>query len=259
MLIFGVAPVIGEVGAGVNPLFLSVLSGVAGGGLMLAGGALLLRHYSWALKNRLALLAFAAGSLLSLAFTEFLPEAFEANESVAGLTLLVSFCAFFITDLLFHPHFEQSAKGEHTIPVSWILIGWWFHYFLDGVALGIAFLNSFSTGLLVSLAMSVHKFLDGINASSLLMSPSRSPAQVNRFLAFLTLGTPAGALVSVLFPLPDSSTFLAARFAILAGLFIYISAADLLPQFHDKRESRMVILFVLGIATFVVIRLLLHE
>jgi ZIP family zinc transporter/zinc and cadmium transporter len=235
------------------------MAGIVAGAVMVAGGALLLRHYSWALRNRLVLLAFAAGSLLSLAFTEFLPEAYHADESVAGFFLIISFCAFFVSDILFHPHFEETVGSGRPIPVHWILVGWWVHSFFDGVALGIAFLSSLSAGFLVLLAIMVHKFLDGINASSLLMSPSAPPGKINQYLLFLSIGTPVGAVVSALVPLPDSSGVLAARFAILAGLFIYLAAADLLPQFHDKREPKTVTAFFLGIAVFAMVRTLLHE
>lgn len=226
---------------------------------MFAGGTLLIRHYTWTTAHRLSLLAFAAGSLLSLSFAEFLPEAFHEDASVASLTLIVTFSAFFVLDIVFHPHFDEDTAVSAHISVWWILVGWWLHSFFDGLALAIAFSSSVGTGILVTIGIMMHKILDGVNAVSLLISFRVPHNRLNALLFLLSIATPVGTVLYTLLRLPDSPVLLAVRFGFLSALFIYIAAADILPQFHEKRETTNLLAFLLGMGVFTAFRFLLPE
>lgn len=238
---------------------LAFIASVIAGFCMLAGGLALFRSHEATRVHRLTLLAFAGGSLLSLAFFEFLPEAFEADEMVTSVVLVITFSALFVLDILVHPHFERGPRTAHPVSVMGVVLGWWVHSFFDGIALYIAFTSSFTTGLLVSIGLLLHKFLDGINAGSLLLFHSDRARNSHILLWGLSAGTPAGAIASGLVRFPESPVLVAGRFALLAGLFIYIATADVLPHFHDHREPRTVAAFICGMALFAGLRLLLHH
>lgn len=199
--------------------------------------------------------AFAAGALLGVSFFDIFPEIINLIEAGAGDTTLilgtivVAFLFFHVLDRSITIHSLRSHPDENSgkmlngrIRAAGLSI----HSFLDGVAIGTAFHIGFTLGVLVGLAVVFHDFSDGLNTVTVMI---RAGAQKRPALYWLLTDaiTPMiGAATTFLFFLSDSVLVLLLAFFV--GEFLFIGAADLLPEAHGSGTSfRLVLATVLGV------------
>ena len=130
-----------------------------------------------------------------------------------------------------HLHFgEETHHDELLNPVVRIsaLVGMLVHTFFDGVAIGAGFIVSPEVGLLIFLAVFLHKIPDGFTISSLFVSfRTLEPRALPRPL--LGVSTLLGVLVvhvagdGVNYALPIST-----------GSTLYVAATDLMPEVNRE-------------------------
>ncbi len=190
------------------------------------------------------LLGFTAGVILSVIAFDLLPEIVEYAQSLgvglqdAFIPLVAGFLFFHIVEkyiLIHHTHEEDYGTHRHpTLGVgsALALIG---HSFLDGVGIGLAFQISQTTGIAVAIAVLAHDFSDGINTVSLMLSHNNSRAKAMWFLVLDAFAPVLGALTTLFFSL--SPKFSLIYLGVFAGFLLYISASDILPEAHSKRNS----------------------
>lgn len=197
------------------------------------------------------LIAFAAGTLLAVAFLDLLPEAAEAaGESNYFIPTLLGFVTFFFAErslTLFHHHHEH--KGEKSTPLL-VLVGDGVHNFIDGVVITASFLTSVPLGITTSIAVAAHEIPQEIADMGVLLSSglSKTKALLYNFLSALT--ALAGAILTYFF-----ADFVKANLyfflSLTAGFFIYISASDLIPDIHEKylenKKASTALTFLAGI------------
>ncbi len=205
----------------------------------LAGGLFALRF-----KDKLHLvLGFSAGAVMGVAFFDLLPEAIELGSKqydIATITSVVAlgFTAYMLLDRLFFFHSHEEEEERHgSAGVRGILgaSSLSFHSFLDGVAIGLAFQASAAIGAVVSTAVLVHDFSDGINTVNLILKNKGNGAQAFRWLVVDALAPVAGVFSTLLFTLPETSLGLV--LATFCGFFLYIGASDLLPESHHGHPT----------------------
>ena len=221
----------------------------------LLGGLFALRF-----SDRLHLvLGFSAGALLGVAFFDLLPESLSlsggvhGNSLVTGLTA-VGFLAFLIIDRIGQLHMQEGREGinlQGKIGAAGLTV----HSFLDGLAIGLAFQVSSAVGIIVSVAVLVHDFSDGINTVSFVLSNQGQRRQALTWLLADATAPVLGALSTLFFHLPEQSIGLV--LALFAGFFLYIGACDLLPEsFHRHRHTLTTVMTLLGAGTlFAVVQL----
>lgn len=193
-------------------------------------------------------LSFAAGTLLTVAFLDLLPEAVEAYEEVIGehaidtavLSVLGGFLLFFIIEkLLFWYHCHEEDCAVHTSSTM-VLVGDTMHNFLDGAAIAVAFLVSPAVGVATTIAVFLHEIPQEVADFSVLLSSGMPPRRAIAFNVFSALASLAGAVLAYFF-----STQVAGALPLLLGLtaggFIYIAAADLIPEIHKERRRAMMV------------------
>src|SRR5258708_13760185 len=122
------------------------------------------------------LVAFGAGFMLSVAIVELLPAALARSGNVAPGLVLLGYLAGHLTHHTPTPHFHF---GEETHPVSSVagtsaLVGLLLHTFFDGVAIASAFLVRPELGIMVFIAIFLHKLPEGVTISSLMLAGGRS-------------------------------------------------------------------------------------
>jgi zinc and cadmium transporter len=187
----------------------------------------------WTERSEMLLLSFAAGVLLSTVFLELFPEAIERAQGnrhifVASLAAMIGF--FFLERFLhgFHVHEEGRAVASRYM----ILIGDAVHNFVDGVVIAVGFLASPALGITTTLAVVAHEIPQEIADYGILVRGKLTPrtALLLNFLSGLTavVGTLACFGLRELVE-PNLSWFLTAT----AGMFIYVSASDLIPELHE--------------------------
>jgi zinc transporter ZupT len=204
------------------------------------GGAFALRR-----RDRLHLiLGFSAGAVLGVALFDLLPEAMQLGTtryqvSTVALLVGVGFLAFTLVNrvLLLHPEPDSGhaagARRRGAFGAASLSI----HSFLDGVGIGLAFKVSTSIGLVVAAAVLAHDFSDGINTVTVVL---RNRGEWIRALKWLLLDAVApllGVVSTSFYSL--SAAHLGLVLAVFCGFFLYIGAADLLPESHHRHPRRL--------------------
>lgn len=189
----------------------------------------------------LPLVALAAGAMLGNAFLHLLPEAVAAaeGESMRGLfgIVLGGMLAFFLLEKVWQ-HSHDPCDEDHVHPVGRMnLIGDALHNFIDGVIIAAAYLaGGLDAGFAVTLAVVLHEIPQELGDFAILVHAGYSPA---RALAFNLLSGLAAVLgAGLLVVLGDHlERLVEAMVPFTAGAFIYIAAADLIPEIRKERAT----------------------
>ena len=228
---------------------------IAAGGNLL-GAAAVIRHAARGLKVIEHFVAFGAGFMLAVAITEVLPEAFSRSGSAAPALVLAGYLAVHLTQHTVTPHFHF---GEETHPVARVagtsaLVGLLLHTFFDGVAIASAFLVRPELGMLMFIAIFLHKLPEGVTIASLTLAGGRTGGQAVGFAGLLGVATVAGVLLT------DRVAFLVTHgLALAAGVTLYVAASNLVPEFQGKRGWKLPAAFFSGAGVFYMTKLALDR
>lgn len=252
-----------------------LLFGLIAAGANIVGGLVLIKAGAHRLGERVLkyLVAVGAGFMLAAVFIEILPETVgiwtqnrtgqNAAASVVGaMTLLLA--GYLIIQLFEHtlaPHFHFGAE---THPESFMrpsaaytaVAGLWIHTFFDGVSIASAFLVNFRVGLLVFIAILLHKMPEGFTVASIILASGRSSNKALLATAAIGAATLAGVIgVTLLSAKVESAIAYALPFS--AGVTLYVAASDLIPEVNhnEERNPTVSIVVFVGVALFY----LLHQ
>lgn len=195
------------------------------------------------------IIAVGAGIRIGAAFFDLIPEAIEQLGSLeaAMVWTTLGFLAFYFVEHLTSLHVGHetaveldhgSATHEHLGTVG--AAGMGLHSFLDGVALAAALAVGGGTGLIIAVVVVVHRFGDGIGVVSFLAASRTADSLARRWLTFVAVAPIVGVLVGAVLAVPD--VVLGAMLGFFAGFFLYVGAAELLPEAHRRDRSRLVAL-----------------
>jgi zinc and cadmium transporter len=211
----------------------------------------------------LPLVALSAGSLLGGALFHLQPEAVEMmGEGLAPwIWCAAGFVVFFVIERYLQWRHCQEDHCDHREPKGWlILFADGIHNVVDGLAVGGAFVADIRLGLMSCLVIAVHEIPQELGDFGILMHCGWRPARALLFnflasLTFLLGGLVAWGITREL----DVSYLL----AVGAGSFLYIAAADLLPELARERHGGAsllhFLLFVGGIGLMLGARELMPE
>jgi len=191
---------------------------------------------------QLVLVGFATGGLLGGAFFHLLPESFDTfqDSSIASLWIVIGFMLFFVLERFLHWHHNHTSgiTDHHIKPFGILnLIADMFHNFLDGLLIAASYSYSFEIGLATTLTVLMHELPQEIGDFGVLIHAgfSKRRALIFNFLSACTAFF--GAAVVLLFTRSSIGlTKLILPFA--AGGFIYLAAADLIPELHSEKTIR---------------------
>lgn len=230
----------------------------------LTGGIFLLVNEKLCKKLTPFFVAFAAGTLLTVALIDLIPEALE--ESVGEprglfLTVLFGIISFFLLERYIfwhHHHYEHEHMVDPT--TSLLITGDTVHNFLDGIAIAASFLVSIPVGIATSIAVGLHEIPQEIGDFGALLALGFERRKVLLVNFISALSALAGAIFGFYF-LGAIETLLPYLLAFTGGHFIYIAASDLIPKLHsvedDGKSVNQTLIFFLGIVvTYLTIILL---
>jgi len=212
----------------------------------LLGGFIVLKFK----KSLSIIFAFAAGSIVTVALMEILPESLEIA-SKSGIpvkyimvSVVLSFLFFIILEKYFsaHPIKGIISEGHVMGPIgagSLILLS-----LLDGLTMGIAFQVRVSIGIVVGFSIIIHDLPDGINTVVLMLKNQQSEKKALLFLFADGLAPLVGVLLTSAIIFPKNA--LAILLAVFAGQFIYVGAASLLPESQEHTIPRIAAATTLG-------------
>jgi zinc and cadmium transporter len=204
------------------------------------------------LLNRvlLILVALSAGGLLGGAFLHLIPEAIEeAGASLSiFLYLLLGFCLFFVLEQFLRWRHEHGTVHKIQPFSHMILVSDGVHNFIDGLVIAASFIVSYPIGIVTTLAVALHEIPQELGDYGVLIYGgfSRARALTFNYISAITaiVGGVTGYFISSL--MQDSILYL---LPFAAGNFIYIAAADLIPEIkHTTNLRRSVIHFCAFIA-----------
>lgn len=218
-------------------------------------------------KVVLILVSFSAGALLGGAFLHLIPETIEKVGETALLKtflyVLFGFVVFFILEQFIRWHHHHNVYCDDCpkeAPFSYlILISDAIHNFIDGLIIAASFIISSPVGLATALAVAVHEIPQEIGDFGVLIHGgfAKRKALILNFLSSITVIF-GGIIGFFLSEKIGSSIVFLLPFA--AGHFIYISAADLIPEIKHKESFKKSVVhlfaFLLGIGLMLLLRLL---
>lgn len=224
-----------------STVFFSSLAGFA----TLLGIFLVIKYEDSVRRNITSMISFAGGVLISAAFLELIPESLGLTSN-ALLIVLISFVAFFLLEnlLMFHSHHEIKSKTHTVGPIA--VAGLAFHSLIDGIAIAVGFEVGISIGIVTTLAVLLHEFPEGITSMSVLLHSKVNMKKAILYSVVVALATPIGAIATYLFAQGLSRGALGFLMAVAAGSFVYIGAADLVPETHKKFDFNNSLAFLAG-------------
>jgi len=245
------------------------------GGLVLFPEALH-RRYSQILRY---LLALGAGFMLAVTLLEILPKTITvwqtANPGVGdsmASPMILMLTGYLLTQFLEHtiaPHFhlgEEMHCDEHDHPTisprtAYTAVGGMLmHTFFDGISIAAATQIDAKVGLLVFIAIFLHKFPEGFTIGSMVMAAGRGRREVLLSTALIGLTTVLGVL---LFYLVGSHIGFTVAYAlpIAGGVTLYVAASDLIPEVnhHGGRSAWVSLSVFAGVALFFLVHSAVHS
>jgi zinc and cadmium transporter len=238
-------------------IFLSSTVAVFGVQAAAVGAAWILRRREAALRRQLPfIVSLAVGVLLATALLHLLPEAVATlgngtrTWALLGGSMLALFALerifFAITGSHAEPEIEPSHEHHHhggghsTRPMSLVMASM-LHSFVDGAAVGVAFLAGTRIGWITALAIALHEIPHRMGDFAVLVHLKLSPARALRLAALAGVPSFLG-LAAVLYAGTMRTQNIALLLPVSAGSFLYIATANLLPELQEEcRWSRVVL------------------
>ena len=245
--------------------------GVLAAGADLVGGFFVIRR-QWSREYLKYFIALGAGFMLAVALLEMVPESLRlasiqpyaiyprdvglATEAAEVLLLVLAgylLVHFFEHTLAPHFHFGEETHMEAMTATHVgyaAVLGLAIHTFFDGVAISSGLLVSRSLGLLIFVAIFLHKIPEGFTVASLMLASGQGKRKA--FLSSAVLG--AATLVGVALMLVWRA-HVGIALPVSAGVTLYVAASDLIPEVNHEPGAKMALLVFLGVAIMLALKL----
>jgi ZIP family zinc transporter len=201
------------------------------------------------LKDKLHLvLGFSGGAVIGVVFFDLLPEALEIGGKYFSVSLITTIMSIgFLSYMMFdrmamvshHGEDEKDRQlhGGHSHGRGRLGAGSLsFHSFLDGLAIGLAFQVSMEVGAIITIAVLVHDFSDGINTVNLILKSGGSKIEAIKWLFLDAIAPLVGIASTLVFTF--SEKVLGILLAVFSGFFLYIGASELVPESYHAHPAR---------------------
>lgn len=213
---------------------MSLALGTVAGLADLLGGVLVTARRQWDRTFLQYFLALGAGFMLAVAFLRMVPESLD-KVSHPYLYVLIGYFAVHLSEHTLTPHFHfgEEVHGDALLrpAVGYLgLAGLALHTFFDGVAIASGFLISRPLGVVLFLAVLLHKLPEGFAVASLMLASGGSRGAALLASGVLGLATVAGVLLMTAF-----TGVVGQALALSAGVTIYVAASDLIPEVNKER------------------------
>lgn len=209
-------------------------------------------------KEILIITGLGAGFLLGATLLDRLPESIKELPTSAPIYIMIGYLALLLIGQYHtHRHIEEPAIDKdltakvniiHSKTALISFIGLLFHTFMDGVIIAGAFTLSHTTGLLIFVAITMHKIPEGFSMATISLSAGTSRKRALLTSSALALSTMVGALIT-LFVGDISGHVVKILMALATGTFLYVSTTDMIPAIKDKQKSAVVSVLI-GVAVF---------
>lgn len=234
-----------------------LLGGLLMSGIALVGGATLLFAEKVLQQLLLPLVALAAGTLLGGALLHLLPEAIRiaGNQLSVYVWLLAGFTIFFGLEQFLNWHHCHQLDCGHEPLTYLILLADGVHNLIGGLAVGGAFIADIELGITAWIAAAAHEIPQELGDFAVLVHGGWKPSRALLFNFLSALTFLLGGLLAYVFSRTWEVTLL---LPFAAGNFIYIAAADLIPEVKHHRSGKHNLIhfvsFLAGLGILLVLR-----
>jgi zinc and cadmium transporter len=231
-------------------------------GLVAAAGNLLGGYFvvrkDWPRKYLHYFVALGAGYMLAVVFLDIFPESLKLAGDRAFLFVLAGYFLVHLFEHTVAPHFHfgeetHCEEVSHHHARTTVLFGLAIHTFFDGVAIAAGFLVSTWLGVVIFLAVFLHKLPEGFTVASLVLASGQGKRNAILAAGLLGAATLAGVLLTsalqgqLKYALPLSG-----------GVTLYVAATDLLPEVNREPSWRTALLVFAGLASLLIMQHLFH-
>lgn len=216
-----------------------------------AGAAMVTIRARWSASVLALLVALAAGFMLAVSLADLLPDAIRRGGDSAAAVALGAYLLVYVMQRALPGHFHFSEQPGHvstTVSRS-AIAGLVLHTFFDGVAISSGFSVSAALGVLVLVAIGLHKIPEGIAASSLVLAAGGSRASALGAAVILGISTLLGVVATGVTPLLAANGL-----ALSAGVTLYVAASNLVPELQREPGWRPAFACVAGSAIYLAAR-----
>ncbi len=235
---------------------LAAACGVVAGLANVVGGWLAVGRQGWDRVRQSYFVAAGAGFMLAAVFLRMVPESYRLATThggpplAVGTLILLGYLIVHAAEhvLVGHFHFGEETHHEHWVePVvgTTALIGLLLHTLLDGVSIGAGFLIRPSLGILIAIAIFLHKVPEGFTMASIMVAAGRSRRDAVMSAAWLGIATVVGVLTISLW-----SRLVVFALPLSAGAALYVAASDLIPAVNEAKGIRMALGVFGGVLLF---------
>jgi ZIP family zinc transporter/zinc and cadmium transporter len=231
--------------------FIAITAGAAA----LGGVAVTLRRrWDAALLNYFV--AVGGGFMLAAAVLEMMPISATMTSSAPLLVLAGYLLIHFVEHTAVrHFHFGEETHPEHVgvgVGLS-ALIGLSIHSFFDGISIASGFVISPRLGLLLFVAIVLHKAPEGFTIASIMLAGGYSRATA--LMSSIAVGA-AGILGAVaMYPL---EALVGEGLAFSAGVTLYVAASDLIPEVNRSEHGGVAVMVFAGVFLYYVTETLIE-
>ncbi|HMG34005.1 MAG TPA: ZIP family metal transporter [Blastocatellia bacterium] len=200
------------------------------------------------------LIALGAGFMLAAVFIKIIPETTHqwSDEVLAPMAWLLG--GYLLIQFVEHtiaPHFhfgeethEEAMLAQHAAVagVSALMV----HTFFDGVSIAVASLVSTNLGILIFMAIILHKLPEGFTVASMMLAAGRSRKSALISSLMVGLATLLGVALVLAFrhSSVDSRPLSAYVLPFSGGVTLYVAASDLIPEVNTREGGLRISLMV---------------
>ncbi|WP_131739923.1 ZIP family metal transporter [Actinomadura roseirufa] len=140
----------------------------------------------------------------------------------------------------------DAPGGRAGLLAAGALVG---HSLIDGLSIGLGFQSGTEVGAFVALAVITHDFADGFNTFTAASLHGSGRGSAVALLAADAAAPIAGAALTLVITVPQAA--LGPYLGLFAGVLLYLSAAEILPEAHSG-HPRVMTLCATGLGLLVV-------
>lgn len=226
----------------------------------LLGGFLITRSRNAKSLHLKYLIAIGAGFMLAAVVLEIIPQVIEQWPQQSSLAMFWLLAGYLLIQLVEHtlaPHFhfgeevhpeEMKQHGAALTAVGALAI----HTFFDGVTIASGLLIDLRLGLLLFIAVLLHKVPEGFTVASIMLSAGRNTRSALKATLVIAAATLAG-----IFCVAAIQRAVVVALPLSAGVTLYVATSDLIPEVNREGGARASIFVFIGVALFYLTHLLL--
>ena len=194
-------------------------------------------------------LSFAAAVMITVSFTDLIPESFSMLSMVFKafptiLVLLIFVNIGIIISFTIDKYLPDTSNDElyrvGLISILAIIL----HNIPEGIATFMAGNTDFTLGITLTIAIALHNIPEGISISVPIYYATGSKRKALFYTFISGLSELLGAVITYLFLKPFiSDTIMGGLFAIIAGIMLHIAVSELIPTSLKYKKGKLTLIF----------------